>query len=91
MLELVWMLTVNGCAREEIAQALRLLLALPNFGPKEFEALCYATRWYEEGVDFGDAQHMALSAGDEGFCTFDKPLLGKAAASIGAAPQVTVL
>lgn len=90
MLELVWVLKVNGCAREEIVKALRLLLGLPNFKPKEFEALCYAIRWYEEGMDFGDALHMALSAGDEGFCTFDKSL-GKTAASIGAIPQVKVL
>lgn len=90
MLELVWVLKVNGCAREEIVKALRLLLGLPNFKPKEFEAICYAIRWYEEGMDFGDALHMALSAGDEGFCTFDKSL-GKTAASIGAIPQVKVL
>jgi predicted nucleic-acid-binding protein len=60
MLELVWVLKVNGCSREEIIKGLRLLLGLPNFKPKAFEALCYAVRWFEEGMDFGDALHLAL-------------------------------
>lgn len=90
MLELVWVLKVNGCAREEITKGLRLLFGLPNFKPKQFEALCYALQWFEQGMDFGDALHLAQSADEEGFCTFDKPL-GKQAESIGAMPKVDVL
>ncbi len=90
MLELVWVLKANGCNREEILKGLRLLLGLPNFKPKAFEALCYAVRWFEEGMDFGDALHLAMSADDDGFCTFDKSL-GKLAANIGAMPAVRVL
>ena len=90
MLELVWVLKVNGCNREEIIKGLRLLLGLPNFKPKAFEALCYAVRWFEEGMDFGDALHLAMSADDDGFCTFDKSL-GKLASGIGAMPTVRVL
>lgn len=90
ILELVWVLKVNGCTREDITKGLRLLLGLPNFKPREFEALCYAIRWHEEGMDFGDAMHLAMSADDDAFCTFDKPF-GKLAGSIGAIPEVKVL
>ena len=90
LLELVWVLESNDCTHEEVVQALRVLLGLPNFKPKSFEAVCYAVNWYETGMDFGDALHLALSAGDEAFATFDKAL-GKAAAQNGIAPQVRVL
>ena len=69
---------------------MRLLLGLPNFKPKNFEALCYTIQWYEEGMDFGDALHLALSAEEDGFYTFDKSL-GKMAANIRAIPDVRVL
>jgi predicted nucleic-acid-binding protein len=90
VLELVWVLSVNGCSREEITKGLRLLFGLPNFRPQEFEALCYALHWYEQGMDFGDALHLALSAKEEGFVTFDK-ILGKMAKNIGSAPEVRVI
>lgn len=90
LLELVWVLESYDCTRADVVKALRMLLGLPNFKPKEFEALCYAMRWYEEGMDFGDALHLALSAGDNAFITFDKGL-GKTAMQSGAVPQVRVL
>jgi len=90
LLELVWVLESYDCTRAEVLQALRMLLGLPNFKPKSFEALCYAVNWYEDGIDFGDALHLALSAGDDAFATFDKAL-GKVAAQNGIAPQVQVL
>ncbi|MDD5330763.1 MAG: type II toxin-antitoxin system VapC family toxin [Sulfuricella sp.] len=90
LLELVWVLKVNGCARQEIAKGLRLLFGLPNFKPKEFEALCYALQWFEQGMDFGDALHLALSAAEEAFCTFDKPFC-RQAESMDAMPRVEVV
>ena len=90
LLELVWVLESCDCTRAEIIQALRMLLGLPNFKPKSFEAVCYAVNWYEVGMDFGDALHLALSAGDDAFATFDK-VLGKVATQNGIAPQVQVL
>jgi predicted nucleic-acid-binding protein len=80
LLELVWVLESYDCTRPEILQALRMLLGLPNFKPKSFEAICYAVNWYEAGMDFGD----------EAFATFDKTL-GKMASQNGIAPQVQVL
>jgi predicted nucleic-acid-binding protein len=90
LLELVWVLESYDCTRAEIIQALRVLLGLPNFKPKSFEAICYAVNWYETGMDFGDALHLALSAGDDAFATFDKAL-GKVATQSGVMPQIRVL
>jgi len=90
LLELAWVLKANGCTREEIAKGLRLLFGLPNFKPKEFEAVCHALQWFEQGMDFGDALHLALSAGDETFSTFDKRLR-KQSETTGAMPKVDVL
>lgn len=90
ILELVGVLRANGCEREEILKALKLLLGLPNFKPKQFEALCYAVHWYEQGIDFADALHLALSAGDQAFCTFDKAL-AKSSAKIGTMPTVQAI
>lgn len=90
MLELVWVLESYDCTRQEVLQSLRALLGLPNFKPKSFEALCHAIKWYEAGMDFGDALHLAMSAGDEAFVSFDK-VFGKIATQHGAAPAVQVL
>lgn len=90
MLELVWVLESYDCTRAEVLQGLRALLGLPNFKPKSFEALCQAIKWYEAGMDFGDALHLALSEGDEIFVSFDKTL-GKIAAQHDTAPAVQVL
>ena len=90
ILELVWVLESSDCTRDEILKSLRTLLGLPNFKPKSFEALCQAIKWYEAGMDFGDAMHLALSEGDEVFVSFDKPL-AKIATQYDIAPVVLVL
>ncbi len=90
LLELVWVLQVNDCTRGEIVTGLRALFGLPNFRPMEFEATTYALRWFEQGMDFGDALHLALSAKAEGFSTFDREL-GKQAAKSAAFPIVSVV
>jgi hypothetical protein len=35
---------------------------LQNFKPQNFDALVYALPWYKEGLDFGDALHLAMNA-----------------------------
>jgi len=87
ILELAWVLESCDCARVDIVNGLRLLFGLPNFKPKEPEALWFALAWYEQGMDFGDALHIALSAKDEGFVTFDRPLV-KLATKMGHVPEV---
>ncbi len=90
MLELVWVLESYDCTRKEIVLALHTLLGMPNFKPKAFDALCHASTWYEAGMDFGDALHLALSAEDDAFVTFDKAL-GNLATRHDVAPPVRVL
>ncbi len=90
ILELVWVLESYECTRKEILLALRTLLGLPNFKPGSFEALCHAINWYDAGMDFGDALHLALSAGDSSFVTFDKAM-GKLAIQHHVSPSVRVL
>lgn len=90
ILELAWVLRVNGCTREEIARGLRLLIGLPNFKLGNPVTLLYALRWYEEGLDFADALHLALSDREQGFVTYDRDF-AKVAGQVGAYPQVMAL
>lgn len=91
LLELVWVLEVNACGRAEISEGLRALFGLPNFKPMAFEAMANALRWYEQGFDFGDAVHLALSSASvDAFATFDRAL-GKQARRTAACPPVSVI
>jgi predicted nucleic-acid-binding protein len=87
LLELVWVLEANDCSRGEISKGLHHILGLPRFQVRELEAVGYALRWYEGGMDFADALHLALSAKDERFITFDRGL-AKRAVKVGAFPKV---
>lgn len=90
MLELVWVLRVNDCDRAEITRALRLLIGLPNFKPHHPTALLYALKWFEEGMDFADALHLAMCDQDEAMTTFDRDF-AKMAKKSGAFPEVRAL
>ena len=87
-LELVWVLQVNDCGNPEITKGLRHIIGLPNIRPRALDVFLHALRWYEEGMDFGDALHLAMSAGDARFASFDKAT-EKSATRIGASPRVT--
>ena len=77
-LELVWVLEANDCTPAEIERGLNLLLGLANFRPRQADELREALRGYAQGLDFGDALHLALSAGDDAFVSFDKAFARKA-------------
>lgn len=87
-LELVWVLESCDCQSVDIAKSIRLLCGLENFKPQNLDALAYALHWYEGGMDFGDALHLAMSAKENGFKTFDKTFLKKAK-ELDAYPIVT--
>jgi predicted nucleic-acid-binding protein len=87
LLELAWVLEVCDCSRKDIARAFRLLVGLPNFTIRQLDSLLYAIRWYEEGMDFGDALHLAMSYQDEALATFDRDF-AKIAKRAGAFPEV---
>ena len=90
ILELVWLLRVNGCSRPDIVKGLRLLLGLPNFSPRGHDALLRALAWYENGMDFGDALHLAMSAAEQRMITFDQNF-SKAVKRLDASPDVELL
>ena len=90
VLELVWVLGSYGCSRQDTAAALKSLLGLPNFKPADGAAIAMAVAWYEAGMDFGDALHLALSSGEEAFASIDGRLR-KQALRFGAVPPVDLL
>lgn len=65
----------------EIAKSIRLLCGLENFKPQNLDALAYALHWYAGGMDFEDALHLAMSAKETGFKTFDKAFVDCAKAA----------
>ena len=87
MLELVWVLESNGIDPAQVASGLAALLNLPNFKPERVDALRKALRHYTAGVGFADALHLALSAGEQKFMTFDKAFV-KQAKKLGLEPEV---
>lgn len=86
-LELVWVLESCDCERIAIAKSIRLLCGIENFKPQNLDAIAYALHWYEGGMDFGDALHLAMSAKESTFKTFDKAFV-KCALALDAHPVV---
>ena len=89
MLELVWVLESCDCGRAEITKSIRLLCGLENFKPQYADVVAYALHWYEGGLYFIDALHLAMSAKETGLKTFDKAFV-KAAKAVGAYPDVSI-
>lgn len=77
-LELVWVLECSDCSRAEIIGALRHVLGLPNMRLPNETAFYRAVQWFEQGLDFADALHLALSPANATLMTFDKDFVSKA-------------
>jgi predicted nucleic-acid-binding protein len=90
MLELVWVLEVNGCSDSDIVRGLNLLLGLPNFKPQQADALRQALLGYAQGLDFADVLHLALSHDSQELATFDKAFARKAG-KLGLMPPVVAV
>lgn len=72
LLETEWVLRgAYGIARADIARSLRALLGLPAVVFGSAQAVAQALAWFEAGLDFADALHLALSEEAEEFVTFD--------------------
>ena len=78
VLELVWVLECSDCSRAEIALALRHVLGLPTMRLPNESALYRAVLWFEQGLDFADALHLALSPATATVMTFDKDFASRA-------------
>ncbi len=80
VLELVWVLSsAYNLPKKDIAIRVRQILRLSTIYTEDADNILLALRWYEEGMDFADALHLAISIGSaDGFSTFDKKLANTA-------------
>jgi len=78
LLETEWVLRHGYViAREVISQAFQSLLGLANVEPENSQAVTQALAWYEGGIDFADALHLASSSKVDRFATFDRDFVRK--------------
>jgi len=91
LLETVWVLGSKAgyqWERNRIVEQIRYLLGLPTVVVQRPAAVSQALAWYESGMDFADALHLANSGGR--FATFDRRLSDKAK-QLQAPQKVTLL
>lgn len=89
-LELVWVLESYDIARTAIVSSLRDFLGLSNIKPHQPQVLSKAISSYENGLDFGDALHLALCEHDRYLASFDDKFV-KRAKKLSLTPAVVKL
>lgn len=89
LLELVWVLESRDCSVQEVVTGLTALLDLPHFKPDGESAVRQALGHYAHGMGFADALHLALSASEQSFMTFDKSFI-RQAKKLGLKPAVAL-
>jgi predicted nucleic acid-binding protein len=73
LLETGWVLeAIYELERSVVAGGLRQFLGLPNVEADHPRDVAAALQWYEEGLDFADAIHLALSREADRLATFDQ-------------------
>jgi predicted nucleic-acid-binding protein len=76
ILESEWVLRyAYNYEQSEITNAFKALFGLPDVNLQEPLVMSNAIEWYQQGMDFTDAIHLAKSQDAEGFVTFDKKLI----------------
>ncbi len=79
VLECEWVLRyAYNFKQPEITTAFQSLFGLPNVHLKNPSEISNAIEWHQNGMDFADAIHLALSEEAEAFITFDKNLIQSA-------------
>jgi predicted nucleic-acid-binding protein len=79
LLESEWVLRgAYRLAPGAIASSFRKLLGVPKVAAENAEAIAQAIEWYEQGLDFADALHLAFARGAEALATFDRRLARRA-------------
>ncbi len=82
VLELAWVLSSQvgyNLLRNVVAERLRHICGLPTITVEDASAVSQAIIWYEQGMDFADALHLASSSSCSGFATMDRRMSAKAA------------
>lgn len=77
LLETEWVLrSVYALERDAVLLGLRNFLGLRNVTAEATGRVVRALSWYEDGLDFADALHVAsaIDSGAEAFATFDTGL-----------------
>lgn len=78
LLETEWVLRyAYQLNRADILESFKKLLGLPNVAVETPTTIRQAIGWFEFGVDFADAIHVASSQTHIRFATFDKKLATK--------------
>ena len=81
LLELAWVLSSPSgynLSRKIVTERLRHILGLPTVDTEDAVQVAQAIDWYEKGMDFADALHLASSCDVKGFATMDGRLSRKA-------------
>lgn len=79
ILETQWVLHyAYAIDKADIIAGLHKLLGLSNIYLENAETVTQAISWYEQGLDFADALHLASSRGSDAFATFDAAFAKKA-------------
>jgi predicted nucleic acid-binding protein len=90
VLELSWVLKGRGVPGPAAARAIADLALLPNMTMQSAEAIAVAARAAEDGFEFADALHLAMSGKVEKFLTFDRQLVRRCRAGSHAFPPTRV-
>src|SRR4051794_12044268 len=81
LLETEWVLRASyGYGRAATLEALRSFAGLPSVTLEDADVAFRALGWFEQGLDFADALHLASARGCDAFISFDRRLAGTAAA-----------
>ena len=81
ILELVWVLSSSygyNLTRKIVTERLRHIMGLPTIDTEDAVQVAQAINWYEKGMDFADALHLASSCKVKGFATLDGKMSRKA-------------
>lgn len=81
LLELAWVLSSQAgynLSRSVVVERLRHICGLPTITVQDASNAAQAITWYEQGMDFADALHLASSTSCSGFATMDLRMTVKA-------------
>jgi predicted nucleic-acid-binding protein len=79
MLETEWVLRhAYGINKGAITKGFQKIMGLPNVRVEDQQTVFQAISWYELGLDFVDALHLASSMKADKFVTFDNEFIKKA-------------
>jgi predicted nucleic-acid-binding protein len=93
LLELVWVMSSPAgynLSKTVVIERIRHICGLPTIEVEDAVSVAQAVTWYEQGMVFADALHLASSSAIDGFATFDRQLSAKAI-SIETQQKVTLL